>query len=65
MYRIFTRTWWKYNPSYPGGREPSPGRKTTIAKARTEEEAQLICRRWNNEHNPGKLSRKAEYQEIT
>jgi len=63
MYRIFTRTWWKDNPTWPDGLEPHPGRKTTIARAYTEEEARSICKRWNAAHKPGRLSRKAEYEE--
>ena len=64
MYRCFTRTWWKRNPSWPGGREPGAGRKHTIARnVQTEGEAQAICQRYNSTHNPGPLSRKAEYQE--
>ena len=64
MYRVFTRTWWKRNADWPGGREPSAGRKTTIARnVQTEEEAQAICRRYNTSHDPGFLSRKAEYEE--
>ena len=62
MYTVFTRTWWRHNPSWPGGREPSIGRKHTIQKrVKTEEEARAICHRWNAFHEPGQLSRKAEY----
>lgn len=64
MYHVFTRTWWKRNPSYPNGREPGAGRKTTLARnVQTEEEARAICKRYNDTHAPGPLSRKAEYQE--
>ena len=63
-YRVFTRTWWRYNPSWPNGLEPGAGRKTTINKrVSTEEEARNICKVWNANHKPGKLSRKAEYEE--
>ena len=60
-YTVFTRTWWKNNPSWPNGLEPSAGRRTTIAKADSEEEARNICQRYNASHKPGRLSRKAEY----
>lgn len=60
-YTIFTRTWWRNNPACPNGLEPNAGRKTTIAHAETEEEARAICQRWNAAHDPGRLSRKAEY----
>ena len=60
-YTIFTRTWWRNNPKWPEGLEPHAGRRTTIAKARTESEARGICKVWNDAHKPGRLSRKAEY----
>jgi len=64
MYKVFTRTWWKNNPQWPNGLEPCAGRKTTIAKGiQTEQEARAICKRYNDNHNPGRLSRKAEYTE--
>ncbi len=64
MYRVFTRTWWTNNPSYPNDLEPSPGRKTTLRKnVKTEADARLICKDYNDTHNPGRLSRKAEYEE--
>ena len=63
-YKVFTRTWWKNNPDWPNGLEPHAGRKTTIAPANSEEEARGICKRWNESHDPGRLSRKAEYTSI-
>ena len=63
MYKVFTRTWWRRNPSWPGGREPGAGRKYTIVKnVQTEEEARQICKQYNDTHDPGFLSRKAEYE---
>ena len=64
-YRVFVRNWWKRNPDWPNGLEPNPrARKTTIAaRVATEEEARAICKRWNETHDPGRLSRKAEYTE--
>ena len=64
-YIIFTRTWWRNNPSWPNGLEPHAGRRHTIAKASTEDSARDICRVWNANHKPGRLSRKAEYTEAT
>jgi hypothetical protein len=61
-FKVFTRTWWTLNPALPGGREPCPGRKHTIARRLSEEEARAMCRRWNDTHDPGPLSRKAEYE---
>jgi hypothetical protein len=63
MYRVFTRTWWKRNPAWPHGREPQPGRKHTIARGVSFEEARAICQRYNATHDPGFLSRKAEFEE--
>jgi hypothetical protein len=31
-YNVFTRTWWRNNPAYPNGLEPSPGRKRYMAR---------------------------------
>ena len=63
MYHVFTRTWWRRNPAWPGGREPGAGRKYTLARnIQTEEEARRICKAYNDTHEPGFLSRKAEYQ---
>ena len=64
MYRVFTRTWWINNPSWPNGLEPGAGRQTTIRRnVKTEADAQAICKQYNDTHNPGRLSRKAEYTE--
>jgi len=39
------------------------GRKTYLQRrVSTEEEARRICRQYNETHEPGPLSRKAEYQ---
>lgn len=62
MFTVFVRNFWKKNPAYPGGREPNlSARKTKIATADTEDEARRIAREWNASHDPGPLSRKAEY----
>lgn len=61
-YRMFTRTWWKRDKSYPGGLRPHAGRKSTKGYARTEEEARAFCRQWNANHDPGPLSLKCEYE---
>jgi hypothetical protein len=62
-YRVFTRIWWRNNPGWPNGLEPHAGRQTTIARHCTEDEARDTCRVWNANHNPGRLSRKAEYDQ--
>lgn len=62
-FRVFVRNWWKRNAA--GGLDPDPGaRKTTLGKVKTEEEAQRWCQEYARTHKPGKLSRKAEYEEI-
>jgi hypothetical protein len=63
MYKVFTRTFWKRDPKGYQGRSPHLGRRTTLAQyIDTEEEAQAICRQYNDTHEPGFLSRKAEYE---
>lgn len=64
MYRIFTRRWWKENPSYPNGLEPSPGRKNYIKDVKTFQEARDFCQEWNATHDPGRLSVKAEFEKV-
>ena len=63
MFTVFTRTWWKENKSWPNGLEPHAGKRRTIATVYSEREAQRICKEWNAEHKPGRLSRKAEFME--
>jgi hypothetical protein len=59
MYTVFTRTWWK---TVNGKLTPHVGRKTILARnVSTQEEARRICEQYNSTHNPGKLSRRAEY----
>ena len=70
-YRVFTRTWWKENPDWPDGLEPKAGRKryrmpSTNWKQQTfatEKEAIAWCKEWNDTHEPGRYSRKAEFEE--
>ena len=63
MYTIFVRNWWRAVRTQFGTKlEPAAGaRRTVIAHANSEEEARRICKEYNDSHNPGKLSRKAEY----
>ena len=67
-YRVFTRTWWRYSsdPKWQhggdlNGLEPCYGRQTTIGHHLTYDEARDLCRIWNANHKPGRLSRKAEF----
>jgi len=64
MYNVYTRNWWKPNPKWPNGLEPNAGgRRYYVAKGvATESEARSIAQEYNRNHNPGKLSRKAEFE---
>ena len=64
-YDVFNRTWWIRNANWPGGREPGAGRKTYMARNVSWEEARAICKKYNDTHDPGFLSRKAEFEETT
>ena len=61
-FSVFHRTWWRANPDYPCGLEPCAGKKTYLARNVTEERARELCREYNRTHEPGRLSRKAEYE---
>lgn len=62
-YDVFVRNWWTRNPAYPGGREPRASRKTYLRKHVTYQDARAICKQYNDTHEPGFLSRKAEFEE--
>ena len=63
MYTVFVRNWWKENPAWPNGLEPdSTATKTTLATGLSEKEARKMCKEYNDTHEPGRLSRKAEYK---
>lgn len=62
MFTVFARNWWKENSAWPNGLEPDPeARKSTLSTVSTEAEARAFCKKWNETHEPGRLSRKAEY----
>ena len=63
-YQVFVRNWWKDNPSWPNGLEPCPGKKHLLDTVSTEEEARERCREYNDSHNPGRYSRKAEFMGV-
>jgi hypothetical protein len=63
MYKVYHRTFWRENPSWPEGREPGVGKSYFIDEVDTEEEARELCKTWNRTHKPGNLSDKAEYEE--
>ena len=62
LYRCFVRNWWINNSDWPDGLEPGPGPSRFLAWASTIDEAQRICKAYNADHSPGRLSRKAEFE---
>lgn len=59
-YRVFKRAWWKIKY---GQKVPHPtAKKTTLTHVDTEDEARKYCREWNDQHDPGPTSIKAEYE---
>lgn len=64
MFNVFARTWWTLDKSWPNGLRPQAGCKTYLAKRVTEAEAKRLCQEYNSIHNPGRLSLKAEYEEM-
>lgn len=63
-YQIFIRNWWIKNSSWPDGLEPGPGPKTNVKMVDTIEEARAFCEKYNETHEPGKYSRKAEFESV-
>ena len=67
MYNVYTRNWWKNNSGgkWPNGLEPNAGgRRHYLAWGiHTESEARQIAQEYNRTHEPGRLSRKAEFEE--
>jgi len=63
-FRVFERTWWRINPEWPNGLEPHASVKSTVNICFTEAEAQACCRKYNSTNEPGRLSNKAEYEEV-
>lgn len=61
-YDVFIRTWWSYDNT--GKRVPIAGDKNYLSNAQlTRAEARAFCEKWNDEHDPGELSLKAEFEE--
>ena len=60
---VFIRNWykWQYNQYGQKTRVPHAGRKVYLVRGVSEQEARRICGQYNDTHNPGPLSRKAEY----
>ena len=71
VYDCFQRDWLKYNIDWTNGIEPHVGRKNFFFRNEigsethaffNEEEAVDFCRQWNDTHDAGRYSCKAEYQ---
>lgn len=61
-YKVFVRNWWKRDAS--GRLVPdTTARKHTLATRLSETEAREMCAEYRRTHEPGPLSRKAEYDE--
>jgi len=60
-YNVFVRNWWRRGSH--GERVPGPGPKTYTRKHVTYADARDLCKQYNDTHNPGFLSRKAEFEE--
>lgn len=63
MFKCFTRTWWKNNPEWPNGLEPSLGRKYGRGTFATLEEARAFCKEWNATNPRGRLSKRCEFED--
>ena len=59
---VFQRTWWRYAFGTPNGIEPGAGKKHYLARQCTYDEARRIAFDYNQSHDPGPLSRKAEIE---
>ena len=71
IYDCFQRTWWWENSDWPNGLEPHAGRKNFFFKNThcketqsflTEQEAIDFCTGWNDTHDAGRYSLKAEFE---
>jgi hypothetical protein len=64
-YSVFVRTFWKENPSWPDGLEPDgTAKKRYLARGlSTEDQARKLAKEYNTTHEPGRLSKKAEFTE--
>jgi hypothetical protein len=60
-YDVFHRTWWRRDDY--GGRIPGVGPRSYIARGLSYSLAREVAREWNEEHEPGELSDKAELEE--
>jgi len=66
-YDVFHRTWWRWAKAglfhQRRAKIPGAGRRTYIARGISFELACRVAKEYNDSHEPGKLSRKAELEE--
>ena len=63
-YNVFVRNWWQENSDWPGGLEPDAGaRKSYLKYGLSEDDARAMAKEYNATHKPGRLSRKAEFED--
>ena len=65
-YRVFVRNWWKdnFDGTWPNNLEPdSAAKERFLGTFSTEEAARQRCAIYNDPHEAGRYSRKAEYEE--
>ena len=60
-YTVFVRDWWHYSPS---GELEAGGwsERETLTEGVTLAEARAMCAEYNESHDPGPLSRMAEFE---
>ena len=64
LYDVYVRSWWIWEDQKFNGRVkvPGPGEKAYIAHGVTLESARAMCEEYNESHDPGELSIKAEFE---
>ena len=66
LYNVFVRNWWAAAGRDSMGkrlRVPGPGRKRYLDRGVNYTRARQLCDAYNTSHNPGFLSRKAEFEQ--
>ena len=59
-FTVFHRTWYHYDGN--GVKQCGVGERHHIADVESEKLARAICKEWNDNHDAGELSDKAEYE---
>lgn len=67
LFNVFVRDWWRdATPSdgqWPDNRVPYPGApREYLAEGVTEDEARALCAEYRAANDPGRYSRKAEFE---